>query len=150
MSMILYTSNIYNTILNKNYFNCICIIGLEIYYLYGVLSWNPMIISILMLHSIFTNNNIVYILIKEIYVTDTSISYGMPPEEDLPKSEKDLPEPDPEPIRIQAPESEEETNESWIPEDEDEPKMKFYEQENANESDESEESWLPENMNNTN
>ena len=68
MFIIVYNSNIYNNVRNQKYFDCLSIVGLELYYLYGVLSWNPLIISILMFHSIIIGNKpykLIYDLFRE-------------------------------------------------------------------------------------
>jgi hypothetical protein len=58
MFNIVYTSNIYNDALNNKYFGCLTVIVPQICYLYGVLTWNPLIIGIMMYHSSIISNNI--------------------------------------------------------------------------------------------
>ena len=97
MFMIVYKSNIYNDLLNKKYFDCLSVIVPQIYYLYGVLTWNPMIICVIMLHSIIIGNNIytvTYGLIKEVSEFDFNMKFYVTPTDEPAEPEEDEPEED--------------------------------------------------------
>ena len=96
MFNIVYESNIYNDVLNKEYFNSLSTIIPQVWYLYGILTWNPLIICAMMYHSSIVTDNIYNVIhkmfINLLSVFDIRINYNVTaaPEQDEP--EQDEPE----------------------------------------------------------
>ncbi len=96
MFNIVYESNIYNDVLDKKYFNSLTVIVLQVWYLFGILTWNPLIICAMIYHSSIVTDNIDNVISKAfinlLSVFDIRINYNVTaaPEQDEP--EQDEPE----------------------------------------------------------